>query len=348
MSQASPRRRPSDLDRRLHFLLRRVSAAQRAWSLIADGDRVLLGLSGGKDSVTLLHLLLAWRRVAPTRFDLAALHVEQEPTAPPDEAADSASDRASAERATARRHALETLAASLRVELSFVSAPREAPPIAGSADARRGSPPRPARDAGGATRSLAPEGVRASPNDEGFPSPATALTPRRPRTQAGVVAKPAARAGPGGTPGAHPCFRCSWVRREALFRFAAERGFNKVALAHHLDDAAQTVLMNLLFHGGVEGLEPRREFFGGKIVVIRPLILAEEREIRRVASRLDFPFASCDCPHGVDSERARAAAFLATFGRRAGSVKRNLWRAARAAAEGRASTASDDNAGAHR
>ena len=69
-------RKTDALDRRLHFLGRRLNTAQKAWGLIKDGDRILLGLSGGKDSLALMHLLVHWRRAAPVAFDLAALHVQ--------------------------------------------------------------------------------------------------------------------------------------------------------------------------------------------------------------------------------------------------------------------------------
>lgn len=56
-----------------------MSAAGRAigdFSMIREGDRVLLGLSGGKDSLSLLHVLLALQRKAPVRFELAAATVD--------------------------------------------------------------------------------------------------------------------------------------------------------------------------------------------------------------------------------------------------------------------------------
>ena len=56
-----------------------VSAAGRAvgdFDMIRPGDRVLLGLSGGKDSLSLLHILLHLRNKAPVRFELSACTVD--------------------------------------------------------------------------------------------------------------------------------------------------------------------------------------------------------------------------------------------------------------------------------
>ena len=56
-----------------------VSAAGRAigdFSMIRAGDRILLGLSGGKDSLSLLHVLIALQKKAPVRFELAAITVD--------------------------------------------------------------------------------------------------------------------------------------------------------------------------------------------------------------------------------------------------------------------------------
>jgi tRNA 2-thiocytidine biosynthesis protein TtcA len=63
-----------DLQKRI---LRKVGEAVTRFRMIRDGDRVAVGFSGGKDSLTLLEALLALRKRAPVRFDVCAFTIEQ-------------------------------------------------------------------------------------------------------------------------------------------------------------------------------------------------------------------------------------------------------------------------------
>lgn len=59
-------------------ILRPVGRAISEFEMINEGDRVLLGLSGGKDSLALLHILHHLQRHAPINFSIAAITVDPE------------------------------------------------------------------------------------------------------------------------------------------------------------------------------------------------------------------------------------------------------------------------------
>lgn len=58
-------------------LRREVGQAIEAFNLIEEGDRVMVCLSGGKDSFTMLDILMSLQKSAPVKFDLVAVNMDQ-------------------------------------------------------------------------------------------------------------------------------------------------------------------------------------------------------------------------------------------------------------------------------
>lgn len=76
-----------------------------------------------------------------------------------------------------------------------------------------------------------------------------------------------------------PCFTCAFFRRGAINRVAVKRRCNKIAYAHHNDDAVETLLLNLLYSGQIGTFQPKTYLDRTDLTVIRPLVYLREQEI---------------------------------------------------------------------
>ena len=70
--------KPTEEDILLRRISRRLQKALTDYHLIQDADRILVGLSGGKDSLCLLEMLARRRRILKPSFDVEAVHVRMD------------------------------------------------------------------------------------------------------------------------------------------------------------------------------------------------------------------------------------------------------------------------------
>jgi len=123
------------------------------------------------------------------------------------------------------------------------------------------------------------------------------------------------------------CFWCSWSKRKALFQTAKETDSNKIALAHHLDDITETILMNLFFRGEVSSMMPKIELFKGRLAIIRPFAYLEKNDITNFYSKFNFPRAGYQCPYAGNSKRALIKESITRLKKGFPHIKKNIFRA---------------------
>lgn len=90
------------------------------------------------------------------------------------------------------------------------------------------------------------------------------------------------------------CSLCSRLRRGIIYRYAEEKGFNKIALGHHRDDLVRTLLMSILYNGEIRSMPPKLLSDNKKHVVIRPLAYCQENDIAEFAKLMEFPIIPCN------------------------------------------------------
>jgi len=185
-----------------------VGKAIADYSMIEAGDRVMVCLSGGKDSYTLLDLLLSLQRSAPIHFELVAVNLDQKQPGFPVEV-------------------LPRYLNGLGVKFHVIE-----------------------QNTYSVVKRVIPDG----------------------QTMCGL---------------------CSRLRRGALYRYAAENGFTKIALGHHRDDIVETLFLNMFFGGRLKAMPPKLLSEDRRHIVIRPLAYVAERMISRYATAREFPIIPC-------------------------------------------------------
>lgn len=109
----------------------------------------------------------------------------------------------------------------------------------------------------------------------------------------------------------NPCSLCARMRRGALHDATLKYGCNKIALGHNYDDAVETFMMNLFTEGRIGCFSPVSYLSRKQIHLIRPLVFAPEREIRKTALKCGLPIIKSKCPADGHTNRQSMKEFLA-------------------------------------
>jgi len=191
-------------------LLRQIGRAVADFDMIREGDRILLGVSGGKDSLSLLQILRHLKTYAPVHFDLGVLTVDPEvPGFDPQ---------------------------PLKGYYERIGVPwfYEQQPIMDQA--------------------------RGHMDGDSF------------------------------------CAYCARMKRGIMYRVCRREGYPVLALAQHLDDLAESLLMSL-FHGGqLRTMKAHYVNDEGDIRIIRPLVYCRERQTADFARAAGLPVVPDSCP----------------------------------------------------
>ena len=122
----------------------------------------------------------------------------------------------------------------------------------------------------------------------------------------------------------NPCSLCAKMRRGLLHDTAVANGCNKVALGHHMDDAAETFLMNLLNGGKIGCFSPVSYLSNKKLYLIRPLIFAYEKDVAAAARRENLPVVKSRCPMDKVSNRQNMKELLRSLEKDYPAVRRKI------------------------
>jgi tRNA 2-thiocytidine biosynthesis protein TtcA len=125
----------------------------------------------------------------------------------------------------------------------------------------------------------------------------------------------------------NPCFLCSRLRRKAIFELAAALGCNKIAFGHHKDDLIETLFISIFYGASISTMMPVQGLFNGKLTVIRPMYLIEERIIEKYSSLMGWPEVDTGCPIDGTSKREEIKNMLKGFYRTNKKIKGNIFHA---------------------
>eukprot|EP00536_Pseudo-nitzschia_multiseries_P013013 jgi/Psemu1/245063/estExt_Genewise1.C_5290049 len=204
--------------------MRLCTQAMIQWDMLEDGDRLLLGLSGGKDSLSLLHVLLEFQKKLPVRFEIEVCTID--PMTPSFDPSP-----------------LIPYVESLGLKYHYI------------------------RD---------------------------------------DIVERAASAGKDGKLVSSLCAFCARMKRGNLYSCARKNHCNKLVLAQHLDDLAESFMMSVMHNGFLRTMKANYKINAGDLSVIRPFAYCRESLMTEFAKSANLPIINENCPACFEEPKERA------------------------------------------
>jgi len=125
-----------------------------------------------------------------------------------------------------------------------------------------------------------------------------------------------------------PCSLCSKFKKALLIKKGVELGCNKVSMAHHADDAVETMVMNMIHNGYISTFKAKMYMDESDIMFIRPLIYCYESDIIKM-SKKHVPIVPSTCPMDKNTGREDVKDMLKKLYKTYPAAKNNVFNAMR-------------------
>lgn len=125
----------------------------------------------------------------------------------------------------------------------------------------------------------------------------------------------------------NPCSLCSKMRKGALNYFMKDKGYNKVAYAHHKDDVVETMMLSMIYEGRFHTFAPVTYLDKTQMTIIRPLIYMNEADVIGFVRAQNLPVVKSPCPADGNTRREYVKELLNSVNSDAPGVKRRMFTA---------------------
>jgi tRNA(Ile)-lysidine synthase TilS/MesJ len=102
------------------------------------------------------------------------------------------------------------------------------------------------------------------------------------------------------------CAYCARMKRGLLYTCARKNKCNKLVLAQHLDDCAESVMMSMMHNGLLRTMKANYPIDAGDLSVIRPLVYCRESLMTDFAKKSNLPVINENCPACFEEPKERA------------------------------------------